>query len=89
MPSAEVTRPEVAELSIDHTDDPAAEHVEDDRAVHLSFSGWMLCDIGHPEFVRFVADEVTIDQVRWCVHGADPLSAATVTCLGPASWLCA
>ena len=38
MPSAEVTSPEVAELLIDHTYDPAAEHVEDDCAVDLSFS---------------------------------------------------
>ena len=37
-------------------------------------------DIGHPELVRFAADEVTVDQVRWCVHGADPPSAATGTC---------
>ena len=48
MPRAEVTSPEVAELSIDHTDDSAAEHVEDDRAVDLSFSGWVLCDVGDP-----------------------------------------
>ena len=27
MPSAEVTSPEVGELLIDHTDDPATEHV--------------------------------------------------------------
>ena len=39
--------------------------VEDDCAVDLGFSGWMLGHIGHPQAIGFVAGEVAIDQVRW------------------------
>ena len=46
--------------------------VEDDRAVHLWFPGWVFCHVGHPKAVGFVTGEVAVDQVRGCVQGADP-----------------
>ena len=65
IPRAEVTRPEVAEWSIDQPTTRRLKGVEDDCAVDLGFSGWMLGHIGHPQAIGFVADEVAIDQVRW------------------------
>ena len=54
-----------------------AEHVWDDRAVHLWFPGWVFCHVGHPKAVGFVTGEVAVDQVRGSVQGADPPSAAS------------
>ena len=65
IPNAEVTSPEVAELSIDQ---PTTRRLNtsSNRAVHLAFSGGMLCDVGHPQLVRFETGEVAVDQVH-CV----------------------
>ena len=53
IPNAEVTSPEVAELSIDQ---PRPRRLNTSRrhsAVHLGFPGGMFCYIGHPQLVRF------------------------------------
>ena len=42
IPRAEVTRPEVAERSMDQPTTRRLKGVEDDCAVDLAFSGWML-----------------------------------------------
>ena len=64
----------------DHPTTRRLKHVENDRAVDLGFSGWVLGHIRHPKLVRLVADEVAVDQVRWRVHGFDqPSSVASAS----------
>ncbi len=40
IPNAEVTSPEVAELSIDQPTTRRPVHVQNDSAVHLALAGW-------------------------------------------------
>ena len=84
IPNAEVTSPEVAELSINQPTTRQPVHVQHHRAVHLAFPGGMLCDIGHPQLVRFETGEVAVNQVHWRVCGAGPPSGTSVHLLRPA-----
>jgi hypothetical protein len=59
-------------------DDPARVGVKDCGAVDLSFIGGVLGDVGHPQLVRAVDDEVAVDQVAVGVGLRVPDGAAAV-----------
>ncbi len=79
IPNAEVTSPEVAELSIDQPTTRRLNTSSTTAQYTLRLPGGMLCDIGHPQLVRFETGEVAVNQVHWRVHRAGPPSGTSVT----------
>ena len=78
IPNAEVTSPEVAELSIDQPTTRRLNTSSTTAQYTLRLPGGMLCDVGDPQLVGFETGEVSVDQVHWGVCGAGPPSGASV-----------
>ena len=78
IPNAEVTSPEVAELSIDQPTTRRLNTSSTTAQYTLRLPGGMFCDVGDPQLVRFEAGEVAVDQIRRGVCGACPPSRGAV-----------